>query len=1097
MLPEDPTRSGGIDDTVEWRLIDGLRQNSRRFAFSLPRGVAASSYDRKTQKLRNAIDLLDAQIRRTFTVLHLEKLLYLELEREDNESQASSEFETDAESSRTGSDSDDDDTSSQSSMASQSISPPNERLGSLDRSSRPSADEALSHLRELCFFLETRVNRLLIAIEPRDNEQPGTYPRLTRLIEYLYSLSPSITRLEFIPSARSTSTQFLFNIADDEATADAFVAFTGREQKRPPRETRQRMLTYAESLCQSFLSFNCFIDKLQFSAASLDNLAIQSFEESASNQLFPTFTLLQKFRQQVATAYRAILSHVSCCNCGESTKHKILLQLPGWRDISESDSRNVTENLSIQLFFTIYPNSDWQLARMSFLMPERIKACRQQQLCHALISSHNRDMDLEFYVSEDCKEADNGKIPIHVPTRLERTRKYGGGCPSYENSLQTLIENGHFAKELNPDLLHSTGGTGTILGINQRKALAIKLVLGLMVSMDSDHVFESWDPRRIHFLKPMDDEYTPFVSIPGYQENTFSRRKRLSLATPSHYNGIDEDDLKPLPQFALLAKALLQIARGDRIRWVKKSNIFKIHKRSQSAFLTEWKDLRNTIEAYSRQVACGQQVDREILPFVQAALGCLDFHIDYQIGLMEAKSRQKIDVAWKVVFDTILAKIDGNLTLKELNKSSTDALTKENPLPVTSLSVVQESSTIVLNTSTKTSTCTTIIEETLKEELPIRCVGDATAQPGQTNVELFDTKHVAKASTADEFWTLLEKFHESYSRFVPERDTQSGVESPQRIRIAVLDTGIDFNHSAIAEAREKGRMKNEWCYSWVGDTSDTTDDDNELHGTNCAYLLHKVAPEADIYVEKVFRQNSLRFYEAENISKAINHAVNTWNVDIISMSFGLRRPTARGDGNKDEERIALEKYREIIDDIENAIRDASHKSRVIFAAASNSGKNEPRAFPAKYQPFVICVHASEGNGEDGGINPEMEDGFNFMTLGMGIELVEREWVDKSGRRFAKYKKVIKSGTSFATPIAAGIAATVLDLSNRMEVINSWAKKRLRRPEGMVKILRIMSSPKNDAQDRLYYMAPWHLWESGWELDESKCRLVWDRINQLF
>jgi hypothetical protein len=114
---------------------------------------------------------------------------------------------------------------------------------------------------------------------------------------------------------------------------------------------------------------------------------------------------------------------------------------------------------------------------------------------------------------------------------------------------------------------------------------------------------------------------------------------------------------------------------------------------------------------------------------------------------------------------------------------------------------------------------------------------------------------------------LLEDFHQSYKRFVANRATESGVESPRRIRVAILDTGIDFGHSAIQEAKKKGRVKEEWCYSWVGRENDTKDEDDGLHGTNCAYLLHKAAPEAEIYVEKVFQSTNFRPREAQNIAK--------------------------------------------------------------------------------------------------------------------------------------------------------------------------------------------------------------------------------------
>lgn len=232
--------------------------------------------------------------------------------------------------------------------------------------------------------------------------------------------------------------------------------------------------------------------------------------------------------------------------------------------------------------------------------------------------------------------------------------------------------------------------------------------------------------------------------------------------------------------------------------------------------------------------------------------------------------------------------------------------------------------------------------------------------------------------------------------------------------------------------------------------------------------------------------------------KAIEHATSVWKVDVISMSFGMRHPTAREDGNEEEERRALEKYKEIIDDIEVAIRNASGKS-LFFAAASNSGKNEPRAFPASYHPWVICVHASEGNGQDGGINPELGRGFNFMTLGMGLKLMEWIW-DESGKKPAwRYKEVMKSGTSFATPIAAGIAATVLDLAARVNAINHRAKMKLRRTEEMEKILQEMSNanPRYGIQAKLYYMAPWHLWKRGWHRDNNETNLVWGTINSHF
>lgn len=217
------------------------------------------------------------------------------------------------------------------------------------------------------------------------------------------------------------------------------------------------------------------------------------------------------------------------------------------------------------------------------------------------------------------------------------------------------------------------------------------------------------------------------------------------------------------------------------------------------------------------------------------------------------------------------------------------------------------------------------------------------------------------------------------------------------------------------------------------------------------------------------------------------------------MSFGLACSGSRNDEDEAGEHSGFEKHPGILNDIETAIRKAS--PRLMFAAASNSGKNEPRAFPASDSHYVFCVHASTGNGQDGGINPEVWSGFNFMTLGMGLDLMEKEDIldpikrrkmVKQGWDPVKYKQVVKSGTSFATPIAAGIAATVLDLAARVEAIDGRAKKKLKTPEGMQKMLRLMSTPKADA--KMCYMAPWHHWENGWERNEAMRRWVWDEIN---
>lgn len=104
-------------------------------------------------------------------------------------------------------------------------------------------------------------------------------------------------------------------------------------------------------------------------------------------------------------------------------------------------------------------------------------------------------------------------------------------------------------------------------------------------------------------------------------------------------------------------------------------------------------------------------------------------------------------------------------------------------------------------------------------------------------------------------------------------------------------------------------------------------------------------------------------------------------------------------------------------DIDKAISYALKANTTIFAAATNNGGNKPRAYPANKRNGVICIHASDGRGNDGGISPSPESRKdNFSTSGVSIE---SKW---------KGRKVLKSGTSFATPIAAALAADVLEFA---------------------------------------------------------------------
>jgi hypothetical protein len=165
---------------------------------------------------------------------------------------------------------------------------------------------------------------------------------------------------------------------------------------------------------------------------------------------------------------------------------------------------------------------------------------------------------------------------------------------------------------------------------------------------------------------------------------------------------------------------------------------------------------------------------------------------------------------------------------------------------------------------------------------------------------------------------------------------------------------------------------------------------------------------------------------------------------------------------------------EDLDCIQNAILAAQAKRIVLFAAAHNSGGLKSIAYPAN-RPEVICINATDGEGNPSHFNPSAVKGKNFSTLG---EDVLSSWPGSVQRRM--------SGTSFATPIAAGIAAIVMDYV--VQKSQGWSKKdkyvanKIKTREGVVKVFERHLSRK---RGEFHFLAPWEFFheDSGGEVAE--------------
>ncbi|KAK4206459.1 hypothetical protein QBC37DRAFT_300762 [Rhypophila decipiens] len=259
-------------------------------------------------------------------------------------------------------------------------------------------------------------------------------------------------------------------------------------------------------------------------------------------------------------------------------------------------------------------------------------------------------------------------------------------------------------------------------------------------------------------------------------------------------------------------------------------------------------------------------------------------------------------------------------------------------------------------------------------------------------------------------------------------------ENPEKIRVAILDTGLDGSDMFFRGAASRIRGKR----SWVGREEDYHDTSG--HGTHVARLFLTLAPSAELYVAKIAEGMHVDERDFGRIADAIDWAVNEWKVDIISMSWGFHDESSGADR------------------LDTAI-DRVKVDKLMFAAASNKGGNQKRSKPA-LKANVICVHACDGMGNKGDMNPNpIKKGDNFAFLGVKVR---SEW---------KKKPVYKSGTSFATPIAAAIAANILEFANFHCDLSANQRAKLFRCDGMTEIFRRMSTER-DGYD---YVQPELFW----------------------
>ncbi|KAJ0356322.1 hypothetical protein KNSL1_000030 [Colletotrichum chrysophilum] len=233
--------------------------------------------------------------------------------------------------------------------------------------------------------------------------------------------------------------------------------------------------------------------------------------------------------------------------------------------------------------------------------------------------------------------------------------------------------------------------------------------------------------------------------------------------------------------------------------------------------------------------------------------------------------------------------------------------------------------------------------------------------------------------------TSIKQTPESWSRSlatVPEVETAPQIQTAGRYDLCLMADGdereITVNEEAGIELSSEHRELYDFeprikYKSWVDGHADCRDDVG--HGTHLEILLRKIAPNAAIHMARVFKKRPRGEESAIIISQALRYAVEQWKVDIVVMSFGFSINN---------------------DVLYQEIQDAARKGVLMFAAASNEGRNRPDgiAWPAR-EENVICVHSADGYGNRSTFTPSPMDNMRIMVLG---ECIKSAWPHHLGSR---------------------------------------------------------------------------------------------------
>lgn len=221
----------------------------------------------------------------------------------------------------------------------------------------------------------------------------------------------------------------------------------------------------------------------------------------------------------------------------------------------------------------------------------------------------------------------------------------------------------------------------------------------------------------------------------------------------------------------------------------------------------------------------------------------------------------------------------------------------------------------------------------------------------------------------------------------PTREWAWGGATGAGVRVAIIDSGIDADHPSV------GGIAGGAVIDYDPDASDlvriTEGPHSDLfgHGTACAGIIRKTAPEADLFSIRVLGEKltGKGFAFVAGLKWAI---ANRMQVVNMSLSTGKRDYF----------------------DIFHEVADAAYFQHIMLVCAVN---NVPKpSYPSQYSS-VFSVAANDGKDPfEFHYNPEPP--VEFGAPGIDVEVA---WADKT--------MITATGNSFAAPHIAGLIARIL------------------------------------------------------------------------